>query len=294
MRIDENGIHLRQSDIDSFRKCPEQFRQKFHGEVEDQESDAALVGTTVHELIEHEGSGFALGKLRDAVDYAFHFYTSEIDRFEDEGIAFSRAKYRDDAAALKMLERHVTNWYQSTFRDHFLTLAGNGELLLEWEFDTPLMDHTFSDGTVTPIWVCGTSDVIHKGVEVWDWKTAGSMMQYQPWERQRWAIQPTVYTYAAWHAKLIPDPEWSFKYQVFFAGDKPGDDEAIVPRTIGVTRDHRHVDWLRETVGSMLALTETDLKVWPMRDDHALCSDKWCPVFAAGRCKGQHFDGRNW
>ncbi len=285
MRIDENGIHLRQSDVDGYRKCPEQFRQKFFGEIEDPETDAALVGTAIHALIEHEGTNGHFGTVAEMADFACNYYCEEVDRFEREGIQFNQVKYPRLDRALDMVTHHAANWGGSDFRFEFLRLAANDELLLEWEFDVPLFTHTYNNpdhGTV-PVWLCGTSDVVHKGVKVFDWKTAGNMQQYLPWERQRWAIQPTVYTYAAWHAGLIPDPSWVFEYKVFFSGDKPGE---ASPRTIGVTRGHNHVAWLKQLVAQMLEQAVSDVSPWPQRDDSALCSDKWCPVFAAGRCKG--------
>ena len=58
--------------------------------------------------------------------------------------------------------------------------------------------------------------------------------------------------------------------------------------TFDTTRTHGHAAWLLEQLRSFVAMREgmsVDVP-WPKNDQHALCSQKWCPAWDT--CKGQH------
>lgn len=124
----------------------------------------------------------------------------------------------------------------------------------------------------------GTWDLLLPHKHMKDWKTAGRA--YQAWERQRWAVQPTFYTEAARQMGLLPE-ESEFRYVVFQKRkDKP---VQVVPvyRTVAFT-DHM-VATLWRIVDLHDALPNGP---WPINDQHALCSEKFCPYW--GECKGRY------
>ena len=46
-----------------------------------------------------------------------------------------------------------------------------------------------------------------------------------------------------------------------------------------------HYDWLRTKCTDIARLIEVGMESWPKNDNHALCSEKWCPAWA--NCKGK-------
>lgn len=286
MRIDEAGIHIRQSDIGAYIDCAEEFRRLYWDETYvGAESDAALVGTALHALIAQELEHGFFGNMRDMIDFAAHFFQNQIVSFEQNNIPYNRESFKTDAKAIALLEGLVPDWVYSPERA-MLVAQNPDERLVEWEFDVPL---TTVLGKA--VWLCGTSDLVLPNMNmVWDWKTAGRA--YDLWEKQRWAIQPTVYLYAAHHEGLIQFDDRGllpFEYKVFMRGGK----DIREPETYGVVRSQGNFDWLEKIVTNMVTMqlkmgTDTE---WPLNDHGWHCSPKWCPFFAT--CKGEHVSPRN-
>jgi hypothetical protein len=130
-------------------------------------------------------------------------------------------------------------------------------------------------------------DVIKGHRRIWDWKTSGQ--EYKLWEKQRWAVQPTVYTWAAaQNGLLLPDGfgDYTFEYKVLKRSAKPSKF-----MTYRVTRTIRSWAWLERVVQNVATLFVTMgiEDEWPLNDHSALCSPKWCPFW--DQCKGQYVDG---
>lgn len=292
MRVDEAGIHIRQSDIGAYISCPEQLRRLYWDDRQGEEayvgaeSDAALVGTALHQLIREELDNGFFGNMADMQDFAEQFFHSQIASFAIMGIPYNRESFKTDAKAAQLLSDLVTDWVYSAERD-FLQGQDPQDRLVEWEFDVPFI--TVMD---TPIWLCGTSDlVLPRQNMVWDWKTSGR--PYDLWEKQRWAIQPSVYLYAAHHQGHVSfDPKTGlipFEYKVFMRGGK----EIRPAETYRVNRSAGSFGWLGKVVTNMVTMqlkmgTDTE---WPLNDHGWHCSPKWCPFFDT--CKGEHVSPRN-
>jgi hypothetical protein len=291
VRIDREGLHLRQSDINDWLQCAEKFRRRIFDEAAGlsraTESDVALAGTTLHKFIEAE-----LGERQVGLDphaFAYEYYSGEAARFRsDPNVTFTENTFSSDSAAVNEIAKMVGMWLGSPLRADLLGRDPE-TLLVEWEFDE-LFTHIDS----MPVYLCGTTDLVLIGDGMIDWKTAGR--DYQRWEKQRWAVQPTVYTYAAARAGFIGQVPnlpadsgfdsgltYPFEFVVFPRGRKGG------IQHVDVNRGPEHWSWLAQQIGPMVR----DIMVgqaqgwgdrWQMNDQSALCSDKWCPFWDS--CKG--------
>jgi hypothetical protein len=151
-----------------------------------------------------------------------------------------------------------------------------------YDSDDSLTEHTFTVPIATrdhvELYLTGTIDGVRPMQYLVDWKTAAR--PYKRWERQRWAIQPTVYYAAARWQGLIGE-HGLFKYVIFEKSLK-----VLEPQVIEVTRGPGHVDWLTETLWTCYDLWVAHPDgPWPLNDQHALCSEKWCPFWTT--CKGR-------
>jgi len=282
MKWEDGNLMLRQSDIGDFLKCPESFRLKRGIDNERFESDAAHVGTCLHALIENETVYGGHPTLKSAKAWAGALYVQNLEEWAaDATVTYSTETFGTPRKALDALMVLVESWWFSPERSQVLSTPPEDKIV-EQTFKLPFTTVPFPDGDIN-VWLTGTPDLIWHGSRVWDWKSAGG--PYQLWEKQRWAVQPTVYTWAAHQQGLLqPDEDgrfW-FDYKVFLR--RASSQEAI---TYSVWRTADHWSWLETQVKqlvSMLALP--DGMSWPMNDQHALCSPKWCPFWAG--CKGAH------
>lgn len=263
---------FRQSGINTFMLCPERARVEwFEGVREEEPSDAAATGTALHSMIEAD---LAVGNewgLAEATDYA-HF---KFDQLVEEGVRFVQS---DVEHARIYLTNMTAAWLLHPLSTELRSDRSN--LALEWNFNVPFD----KDADGNELWLEGQADCLHfsppealspigRRVAIYDWKTAAS--EYKGWEKQRWAKQPTVYTYAVDH-NFTSNP--SFEYVVFSKKVNSCDIQILE-----VTRDASHWQWLRQQLWSITRLDPT--VGWPLVDEHALCSRKWCSNF--DRCKGR-------
>lgn len=120
---------------------------------------------------------------------------------------------------------------------------------------------------------------------VWDWKTAGR--QYESWEKERWAIQPSVYTWAACHEwpelNDFTDPH-TFTYAVML---KNG---STAVQILDVERHQGHWNWMIRQARAIANMVRTNENgPWPLMDHGWHCSPKWCGAWDA--CKGAELEG---
>jgi hypothetical protein len=169
-----------------------------------------------------------------------------------------------------------------TWHDHLMPYLV--PVATEVPFDKILLWHD-DHRTVT---LTGTVDYIDRHWGLTDWKTASR--PYVAWEKERWAIQPTVYCHVAslgTFDSVAPDlnPE-----QFTFAVMVDGEDEPQLV-TVGRPRDE-WAGWLQKQVLSIVPLIEQGIDPWMRNDQSALCSPKWCPVWDV--CKGAHLSTPAW
>jgi hypothetical protein len=288
MRIDTEGLHLRQSEINDWLLCPERFRRTIQEQHAAEllglvprklESDAALVGTAVHHGIETE-IGSNPRTLEELNGMVADYYTVIAEGFtNDPTVEFSTHTFGTLDRALVSIEHLLTMWHGSDIR-YELLYDIDEQPLIEWEFDVPFMKVGALD-----IYLTGTADLVIPNDRIIDWKTAGQ--KYQRWEKQRWAVQPTVYTYAAARSGYFENVDKvPFDFWVFQRGAA-----TLKPQHVSCWRDAGHWEWLKDQIRPMVmnVLQEAPTlweEPWQKNDQSALCSSKWCPWW--NTCKGKH------
>jgi len=272
---------FRQSWLGTLEKCPEMARHEHAGTMPRIESDATAVGTAFHEAVEAalsswQTQGAPLREL-DAIEIGQLAFDGLLDQIRWQ-------KYNENSAR-KYIATAVSAWYRET-----LPQLG-GPVAMEHSFD-----EVFHEDDERVIRLTGTIDYLDSKVGLVDWKTGSR--KYELWEKQRWAIQPTVYTWA-WHgagsnplvgeqreALIEPTDRFTFTYFVHFR-------DGGVQR-LEVMRTQADWSWLREKCIAVAQQIEAGLDSWPRNDAGWWCSARWCPIFAAGECKGAHLGAERW
>lgn len=272
---------IRQSWLNTFIADPERARLGMLYPELDRDTDVASLGTGVHAALEQH----LLGNLdvADMVAYAQHVAAETIADDTITWIDLTPETYIDHAGFLTQA------WINDL--SHLVPRGGQPEV--HFEFDTG-RTVTDPDGTTWQVWFEGTIDYIPPDPStdgVWDWKTAGR--SYQQWERQRWALQPSVYALAV-VTEIMDDVSLplDFHYGVMCRNDRR--DNGTVYASLGkgqqvtIRRFPSHGDWV---VKQAVAAAEFVLhyganRPWPRNDQSALCSEKWCPYWS--KCKGSH------
>jgi hypothetical protein len=128
------------------------------------------------------------------------------------------------------------------------------------------------------VWLEGTMDYITPSGVIWDWKT--SSRTYNIKDKQKSAVQPTVYADAAVQLGLCPDYPVQFRYGIMVRTETPKSQIATVERT------EQHGLWLRHLVrGAVTSALKTGYNDnWFMNDSSTLCSQAWCSYWEI--CKG--------
>lgn len=242
--------------------CMEQARLEMVGKMPRVETDATAIGTSMHTGIEAVLRDGATLDEGEAIARATFETLSQLDEFK-------WVQVKTAETALNTVSRVYWSWANDILPQLPDTIA------IEHKFDVKLYEN---DEFV--IRLKGAMDFVGMEHEdkpvIWDWKTANR--SYEPWEKERWAIQPTIYTYAL-AQEYGEDKEYDFTFGVCL---KTRQDVQIVT----VKRNIGHWNWLQQQVLSFVHLIRADLPIWPLRDQHALCSSKWCSVYAS--CKGAH------
>lgn len=267
---------FRQSFIGEFLMCGHRAMTKLDGLV-DPPSDATILGTALHSAIEVElGARLAMPLVALKRSAMAEF----VELAQDPAVRWVKDDYM---TCIGFLENMVEAWHRSDVRQTLLLAAGRDELHPETPFDVPLVT-TQINGTPIHIRLEGRWDLCHAGVGLWDWKTAAS--PYKAWEKQRWAVQPTVYSHAAVELGLLTYPT-TFRFFVF-----PKRVKGCNPEVVSVTRDRGHSAWLATMLEPLVAAHMLGLTEWPRNDQHALCSDRWCPAWE--KCKGALISPTTW
>lgn len=239
----------RQSWLNTADICAERARLSVVSPREET-TDAAAIGTAVHAGIEI----FIQGQLDTYEDCLNHIYTELLALTKLP--TFRWVKYTP-ANAYPLAETFFSHWWNE--------MADNIDRspdFTEVHFDLPFHDTRIS----------GTMDYAN-GTILRDWKTSGRG-EYQKWQYERWAIQPTVYTWA-WHqltGDILP-----FEYVIMHAKGV---------QRFTVHRDETDFKWLHTKIANWEKLWNAELDGWPVNDNHALCSAKWCPWW--DDCKGSN------
>lgn len=242
--------------------CAERARLEAMHEMPNVESDAANVGTACHSAFEANLDLWALGEALSRSD--------SLELFNDE---FSLLMAHPDFSWKKYTERSARKFGMecvAAFYDEVLfTLPQEGRN--EIKFVLPIYE---DDERV--IEMSGAIDRVDEIIR--DWKTNGSR-KYEEWEYKRWNVQATTYTWAAVQLGLVPPDADSYPFEFC----------VMMPKGVHrfeVRRDIAHWDFLRSKVTNIARLIESGVAPWPLNDNHALCSPKWCPAW--DQCKGKN------
>lgn len=262
MKIDKVNkiVYVRQSWLNDMAICPERARLGITRPEFRTGSDATIIGTSMHSGIEQVllGNASSIDKMEEVVNTSY-----------DELTKTNYKKTNIDEEKIPAYLKAMT----SAFYEEILPQVELGGKV-EHYFKVPL-GITVEDYAV---WLEGTMDYITPSGIIWDWKTASRA--YYVKEKQKSAIQPTVYGYAAKHEGLTDADITTFNYGVMVRG------ESAKSQIATVQRNENHYNWLkhfvRGAVGSSLRVGTAS--EWFMNDSSNLCSSSWCSYWSI--CKG--------
>lgn len=281
----EDGVttfRFRQSWINTLYKCPEQARREMLGLTVRTVNDAMSMGTAVHAGIE------ALLRGHTTHDSLLKSTTvmDEIIGGSEGEFKWEQTRGRDEA--LNLIRYALMSFYKHTLP----TVGTVASIEQSFKVELDRRDRPeetmfrFPDPEQEVLELTGTHDMANTDHVLWDWKTANR--EWQAWEPKRFYVQPTVYNYAYFvETGILP----TFNYIVFNKNGK-----VTQPQVVPVTRTQEDFDWLRHQLWAVVDLykaTNGGAVAWPMLDQGWHCSPKWCPVFAAGECKGKYKDPSN-
>lgn len=264
-QVDDGRFHhcfgsswIKTSDI-----CLERARREMTGEMPDVQTDAASVGTAVHSAIEtglnarKDGYQFDRTELVELFQMEFSLLMADP--------TFAWIKYRERSAR-SFGAKCVTHFYNEVWH----TIPD--EVTLEQTFVLP-----FYEDDERAIELSGAIDLVLP-TRIGDFKTSGRG-PYEEWQYKRWAVQPTVYTWAFSELGLLGSapPSVDFEYVVMHPHGV---------QRFTVTRNDSDWSFLEDKVLRLAKLIECGPSEWPLNDNHALCSEKWCPAHST--CKGSH------
>jgi hypothetical protein len=265
---DDGSIWFRQSWLDTAFRCPEEGRLAIiKPEWEAISSDEAIIGTGAHYGIEQVIRGAI---TTDQIGETSYKYAAKI--IADEGVRWTKRKSVEEVGdyAARCAEAWVTD---------IMPIAPIEGARSEVSFSVPLFEHRGRQ-----VGVQGTVDLVPTIPELWDWKTAGS--EYKQRDKQKWAIQPTIYALAAVKGGLQSEVKFTwpveFTYGVMIkrVGQCRG-------QILTVQRTQAHANWAMYRMRTLvdLALDFGLDKPWPQIDEsNYLCSNTWCAFYSI--CRG--------
>lgn len=265
MRIEEGDgatrVYFRQSWVNTWLMCGERGRRDML-DHDGGDNEFSCLGTAFHAGVEAALTGDAQTPM-DVANVALEKLVELEPLFE-----YNELNHAECA-------QHLLNWSrQLRHTVEFKELYADDRRQIEFPFAIHVATHPVLG---VEQWWEGTIDAVSLNQSyVVDWKT--SSRQYQRWERQRWAVQPTFYGEAV-RRLLGFDSVIDFRYLVFERSKR-----TQFAQSVQVWRGPEHTRW----VASMLWKPFEDRFAadWPLNDQHALCSEKWCPYWA--ECKGAY------
>lgn len=259
---------FRQSFLSDFTMCAEKARASYMEETESEHTDATARGTAVHAAIE-----YALYEKRDQVRVATVAEMVDVCHHE-----------LDMIGAWKTNKMSANLVYSSAVRMCEAWLRDFEPLVTPWRIEETF-DLLLYQGKHREIRLSGTPDCVDEHGLTWDWKTSGR--PFERWEKQRWAVQPTVYTWAHFKENQGPIyqetlsetedlPRTPFRYAILLHDGST--------QRLDVWRDQTHVEWLKQQCSQIAWMIETGLDPWPLNDAGWHCSEMWCQKWDT--CKG--------
>jgi hypothetical protein len=269
MKVDTTAkrIFVRQSWLNDVLMCPERARLAMKNPQMRMNSDATMIGTAVHHGIENfintsEDVAFAEAELDEMVKVSVAEYQRLLT------LPYKRTGV-DETKILSYIESMCTAWYTNIMP--FVEMGGR----TEHRFVLP----TGTNINGYDIYIEGTMDYISPSGVIWDWKTAGR--SYSGAEKQKNAVQASMYAWAACIEGMVPDPDnIEFKYGVMIRQETPK------AQVVSIHRNQEHVRWISQQVVSActMGVSVGFDREWMLNDQGHLCSSKWCDFWSM--CKG--------
>jgi hypothetical protein len=272
MRLDPDTgiITFRQSWLGNAMNCPEKGRRQVLQPEQSRTSDEAFIGTAAHAGIEAVINGeCAASDIGDAVR-AEYAHNPEVKQ-----IYFARPQTHQSTIGecIDLSIRCAEAWVVG-----LMPVAPWEEARTEVAFDQYLFDHRGH-----PIHIKGTVDLAPTDDHpLWDWKTSAN--PYRQKDKQKGAVQPTVYCMAdhlGGMGRTRPATS-EFSYGVMIKRKKECKTEVVT-----VQRDLGHYQWLGKQLRAWVdLLLDTNASTpWPVIDDgNFLCSRTWCEYY--DDCRG--------
>jgi len=265
MLVDDDGaIWFRQSWLDTAFRCNERGRLAMvKPEFDVAMGDTALIGIAAHAAIAAVLSG------ETDLDIGLYAHDHALQLCKDEEVHWTKWTL---PAQLGEHARRCAEAWDREIRPHVAT-GGHPEI----EFAVPLFE---SRGRT--VGIKGTIDYAAPDGTLYDWKT--SSKKYNQREKQKAAIQPTVYAVAAMHGAL---GELPYEYPIrFHYGVMVRGEAKATTQIVDVMRTRAHEAWLLDHLHTYVDLADAlgVFRSWPRNEDHYLCNSTWCPWWSV--CKG--------
>lgn len=263
-----------QSAIGDSDVCLERFRLGLTGDMPEDDTDATAVGTSVHAGIELAvaalcdwGDGVELADMQEVAQTAF-YSISHLPHF--------RYVQKQEAWCRSYIDRALAIWYDERYPSI--------DPIAYEKYVGPYVIHEDDKRIIE---LAGSVDHVDRNTGLEDWKTSGKA--YEKWEKSRWNIQATTYTWL-WdqHLRATEDgyvtPEtMPFTFTILL---KPSGYQQLT-----IERDAGDWKWLqRKALALALQVERGTDDYWVMNDQSALCSSKFCGAWAA--CKGSCISDR--
>ena len=196
MKIDNVNkiVYVRQSWLNDMAICPERARLGITRPEFRTGSDATIIGTAIHAGIES-----VLDGRSPDVDGMLEVVNNEYETLETTNYKKTNI---DEAKIPEYLEAMSLAFYNDILPQ--VELGGKVEHYFKVPLGITVQDYA--------VWLEGTMDYITPSGLIWDWKT--SSRAYYIKDKQKSAIQPTVYGYAAQYEGLASGPVTNFNYGV--------------------------------------------------------------------------------
>tara|TARA_R100000152_G_C6781621_1_gene216539 strand:+ start:1076 stop:1849 length:774 start_codon:yes stop_codon:yes gene_type:complete len=254
-------LTLRQSWINNYLRCPEQARQERLGLFTQKESSDLLRGNAVHEAIEHAGllmlGGAEMVDLDELLDVADAYcaeHGSKVDVW--------RESYEK---TVDVVRSNVTVWYEELYP------------ILKPHSVERKFEKSMGVRNGVQLVLQGTADWIDESGVIWDWKNPSR--HYEVWEKKRWDIQSHAYTWAYGKQYFNLAVMAKGKLQVIELERTEADQKAFI-----------ELCW--SIVPTLLTIDEAT--TWSQNWSGWHCSPKWCGVWQAGKCRGEHLGDNPW
>jgi len=267
-------LYLHQSDIDSYRKCPEQVRAAFKDDLFDPDSDSAYIGTLTHSFIEECLHWYrATGEWPSETQIIEFLGVQQASLGEAwDSLWLHPHQVKDLEQGQKYLANCCVLWWNEIRPQLSVT---NPEMwLIEHKFDICIDKKATGARKVN---LRGSIDFFD-GVAIWDWKTGSSRYA---WMKHRYDIQSTVYTWAMSN-HLGGGVEVPFNL-AFCPREK--NETTIIPLTRGLGHWGMMIEEAL-AIARHVWSAEGDNRQWPLGPTDWWCSERWCALHAQGKCMG--------